>query len=363
MGDYLDSAAFAAECETGIIYENAHNAFVDGNYEDASRLFDSIPDGYLDSGVYIRAIAAYDCYQSSAWLDAAREFESVYALLSELYETEYRPDPYNTGVYQFYSYSSDLANPLAAKFGISGSSPDFLFTLPVNHGKSIPDHWHGIVDSFYSGTASILEAASKIFGNGYREARDPLCLLFYESLFRYYEEQMDLGKDITELDEYPFGENENATFCAHMLKLRRVTKLEMSITDRGLREYYDKQDTSICPVAVSGNGIYLNGFDSMLDDIHPNQVASSPENVRYVLNSSLVPTYAFTYNNGTVGYRTTLTVVLKDVSTGEILFTKRYNSGDPPRSVTGYGVDRDTYASATHDPSEVWAALALVIDR
>ena len=168
------------------------------------------------------------------------------------------------------------------------------------------------------------------------------------------------------LDVYPYSELKDYMMAKsyHRDLIRNcLSRCNESIKARGLEDYYTRQDTSISPVAVTGNGVYIQ--DSLSDyaicrNLYPNQIASSPETVRYVINRSESYIYRFTYDNGTKGYATNNRVVIKDVATGKIFFSKTYTS-EPATYITGYGVYNDTYASPTEDTDEILSELGNII--
>lgn len=271
------------------IFKEALSAYNDLDFESALALLRTLPDGYEDTGLYIESISAVNDLMSGKWLEAAEKF----TLLNN------RRDEITSG---YNSLMHPLTQMMIDNFG----------ALP---GISI-NEFHGLSD---------------------------LCILFY------YEENMQLGNDITQLAEYPYDPS-SITF-ENVICDRRIQRLKASLREQGLYEYFSSGGAFISPVDVTGNGIYIIIDPTQImhhisriylehEKIAPWCLADKPEEVRFVL--AVIDTFSYfgTYDNGTKGYSTETHVTLTDVVTGEYLFNNYYRA-DPP--TTTARTERDNY--------------------
>ena len=287
LGEHEDAQAKIEVCT----YKQALLVYNNMDFESALALLMTLPDGYEDTKLYIDSISAIDDLVSENWLEAAEKFGLLHIQKDEF-------------AYNHNSLMNPLAQEVRDRFGIQ-------YELQTTQ-------FYGLQD---------------------------VCILLY------YEEQMRLQNDITQLSEYPYDPSKFAfqsTLCD-----RRIQKLKASIDEQGLREYYNNSNNSVSPVNVTGNGLYtyFNSPQNMHhiaktymehQKIAPWCLADSPEDVRYVL--TVIDTYSYfgTYDNGTKGYSTSTQLTLRDTFTGEYLFYQAYRS-DPPRTTAR--TDKDTYGS------------------
>jgi len=325
---YKDSDKYINE----IIYHNAISSFekesknftennnLNNNFDNTLRLFQSLPEHYNDSDLYINMISAIKYFNANEWLEATQMFESV-----------------NNEVKETWSNSSikSVAEVLLK---------DRLL-LPVYNAFDIgirdkPDKIFKFVNANNLNDIKIYDEKT---GNKFLQN------IFKECCYRYYEEQSNKGIDISKLQKYPYKpEKKISDVPPETGKLydNRIQKLEASIKEKGLTDYYSKADRSISPVKVTGKGIYINVEDDMGKDeikykIPPCYIADSPESVRYVYCHYTTSSYYGRYTDGTSGYTRYYHFVLKNAASGQILFEKSF-SFNPPYSTSQRG---DVYGS------------------
>ncbi|MCL1858470.1 MAG: hypothetical protein FWF92_04480 [Oscillospiraceae bacterium] len=188
--------------------------------------------------------------------------------------------------------------------------------------------------------------------------------LYIEYLYLYYDKQYQLGyKDLTKLALLPYNQTEIDNFVnnlkgedsdifydkynsrgslSYIWRKMRVNNLKSNIENaEGLTEYFARTDTSTL-MNITGNCIYINNSwseygaydlsNKIIDDVPVFFLADSSEKVRYIMNFKGSAQYYGTYSDGTIGYETTLTVMIKDTVTGQILLYKNYTSYPPFRT-------------------------------
>ena len=313
------------------LYENAISAFGAGDFNEALTMFNSLPKQYKDVDLFSRTSSAVIEYKSGSWLNAVRSFESLSIQLNEIFDNQKKyPNEY------LVKLVGDLLIPLGRAFNTSSDQ-----SIPFEMVFSL-----GWVNSYMNKMKSFVEDPAKYSSFRYinKRAQESNLYgdLYYESLFRFYEEQTQLGYDIAELPEYPFKRvSAKEIDFLDILYNRRMEKLTENIKEFKLENYYAKTDNSVSPVEVTGTGIYVNTTKAretrrnclkIISFFPPSCLADAPENVRYVLIFTEEYSYYGTYTDGTEGYVTTINAVLKDTATGKIIYRNRFTS-NPPDSV------------------------------
>ena len=190
--------------------------------------------------------------------------------------------------------------------------------------------------------------------------------LYVECLYNYYADEAKLGKYILKPSGYP------AAVSLDNWRNRRIDSFMDSIEARRLADYYNKTDSSIAPVKVSGKGIYINKSNSPRNDswynrvkdrINPFSLADSAEVALYVLNFTESYSYYGSYDIGALAYELALYVTLKNVATGEIVFQKTYTA-IPPWTIRRYVNNvYDEYATYYFDDDEIKANILPALSR
>jgi len=196
-------------------------------------------------------------------------------------------------------------------------------------------------------------------------------------IYKYYEEQIMLGNNITDLPDHPYRPHTDSNHYGLTINIdgvdidvsfslwcnMRVWNIKKQIKEQGLEYFFDakqsystNQGAGISPVTITGSGIYIvdnmtksDSYTNRGFSIDPFCYADTPETVRYILSLWDEYRYYGTYNNGTKGYTTVLFVTLTDVYDGEVLFARLY-SAHPP-SETSMNIYSDTYGKL--DSSEI----------
>jgi len=307
-------------------YEKAIATFGDEDFDTALTMFNSLPKHYKDVDLFCHTTSAVIEYKSGAWLNAVHSFEALSIQLDEILENKAKySDEYLVKLIE------NLLIPLGRAFN---TSTDHSFEMVFSLG------WvNGCMMRMKSFVEDPIKHSSFRYINKSVEELNLYGCLYYESLFRYYEEQTQLGYDITKLSEYPYKSvSAKAIDFLKILYKRRIDKLNERIEERKLEEFYTRTDASISPVKVIGIGIYINITKAkktgercrdIVRYFPPSYLADTPENVRYVLLFTEKYSYFGTYTDGTKGYVITIRVTLKNVATGKIIYTNQFTENPP----------------------------------
>ena len=210
-------------------------------------------------------------------------------------------------------------------------------------------------------TAAKKDASDKKYGEAaekYLSISDFLdsYYLFEKNMYAYYDRQYQLGnKDLYALPFVPMTETK-AEYYEGIWREKRLNSIRGSAKIiAGAADYYAKTDNSVSVIKITGTGIYIDGqteakygladfIDQVNCEIPVFFIADSLEKVRYLMNFTVSSKYYGIYDDDTLGFETTLTVIIKDTVTGEILFIKSYTAV-PPRDVYFTASEKgDTYA-------------------
>lgn len=326
LGDYKDSAELLLLIE----YRTAVTQYHNGNFDKAMESFEGVPSGYQDRDIYVETINALVDYQAEAWLDAARKFDLLYQQLTAILTNDR-----NDFEERFVSYTSNIITPLLGKLGFHGNNnTNWLYHL-----------------------SSLQYVSAPVWSTSSKDKVESIHLLYkdltFDCLYHYWNEQYMLGNDITALSNFPFNPDHKDFIIEKEYidewRDRRRKEVEKLIQEQHLWAYI-RADSSISPVAVTGIGLYISNI------VEPKWIlniyrwmpesqlflfADRPENARYSLMTITSHSLYGTYDNGTKGYSTTVEVLIKDVSTGGMLFRNSYTA-DPPH--TAPRTNTDTYA-------------------
>ncbi|MCL2815798.1 MAG: hypothetical protein FWD23_14480, partial [Oscillospiraceae bacterium] len=157
--------------------------------------------------------------------------------------------------------------------------------------------------------------------------------LYEKYIYLYYDAQFQLGnRDLSKLPLLPLTDGEQPLWRAE-----RIKAINKAINgDKELADYYAAADGGTSPVEITGLGIYINDrlnlyyvkdlIDKLTGDLPAFFFADSPEKVRYTVNFPGSSKYFGTYDDGTLGYETTISVAVKDTVSGEVIFSKSYTA-------------------------------------
>ncbi|MDR1663575.1 MAG: soluble NSF attachment family protein [Clostridiales bacterium] len=290
LGGFMDSAERLASCEKILeesgIYDETVAAFTAGDFAKAAERCEQLPEEYEDAGLFAGSIRALNYYENENWLSAARIYDD---LMRKTAETP----------------------------------------------REISDVWEKMsvqIETIETGGG---EAAPLSLG-------DLFSRLYFESLFRYYEENIRLGNDIFTLPEYPYAwPDDDGGFGWLNYGGWRVREAASGIQERELAEYYKSTDASVSPVGLTGEKLFVvtgnaprntSWYHKILRAVPPFFLAEKPEEIRYVLNFSESYAKYGTYTDGAAGYIVSTQVTLKDTSDGSILFSKTYDELPPEKT-------------------------------
>ena len=322
-------------------YERAIATFCDEDFDTALTMFNSLPKHYKDVDLFFHTTSAVIEYKSGSWLNAVRSFESLSIQLAEICNNKEK-------------YSDEYLVKLIENLLISLDSAIRNQSIPFEMDSSL-----GYLNGCMGSMKSFVEEPKKYSFDRYHNKSDwnLFGCLYYESLFRYYEEQTQLGYDIAKLPDYPYkpGSSQRENDLVMFVRKRRMDKLNERVKERKLEEFYTTTDASISPVEVIGTGIYVNITkaektgasyrDRIIRAFPPSYLADTPENVRYVFLFTEKYSYFSTYTDGTKGYTTTTSVTLKDVATGEIIYTNQFTAKPSESVITSKWGEGDTYGN------------------
>lgn len=298
------------------IYQQALERIEEMDLYTALTLFEQLPDDYEDANVYIMGLSGIKKYEDKAWLEASNYFSALIDAIDIRYPRWTINSPMNP------PYEESLVIPI---FRI-------IYNVPLSDSEVENSRFVDYI-SYYD----------------YYE-------LLQRALYQYYYEQTLNGNDIARLEYYPYKLEHNRPGSISLLYTKIRTSIEESLDEQGLNEYYNLTDSSISPVEVSGDKLYITyegdkgevieNLFSLMDirdkHIAPCCLALEPESIRYVLKFQESYTFAFSYSNNTKGYTSIISATIKDVVTGEILYSFEA-SVDPPRMVEGQRANSDTY--------------------
>jgi hypothetical protein len=195
------------------------------------------------------------------------------------------------------------------------------------------------------------EAAEKylrISGGLFLDSKD----LYEKYIYRSYDQQFQLGnRDLSKLPLLPLAE----TGDQESWRQKRISEIKNAINAaEGLEDYYSQGGNGTSPVEVTGVGIYINDrlnlyyvkdlTERIIAELPVFFLADCPEKVRYIINFPGSSEYFGTYDDGTLGYETTITVTIKDTVSGQLAFSKAYAAYPPHEVYFPKSQKRDVYA-------------------
>jgi len=298
-------------------YKKAVDAFEKCQFEKSIIYFNTLPENYKERELYVNTILACNYFNNNNWFQATEIFDNLNKQMNKAWisdkskDNEWFKTKFINAVYQ------ELNIDINSK-----SNHDILsYINPVGTGMDL----------------TTTNSKEYFFFN-----------LYTESLFRFYEEETNKGIDISKLEKYRYSPSSKQV-GSHMkiLYAKRLKALEADIVKNNLAEYYSRKDNLKIPYNVTGNCIYINIDDDIINNVKylfpPLYIADRCESVRYVFNSSESSSLYTYYSDGTKGYAKTFNYYIKDVITGEIILKKTYKIA-PPYSKSG---NNDVYAGWT----------------
>ena len=319
-----------------IIYTQARN-IMQANPDKAVEMFYIIKD-YRDSEELINGLLynkASDYMRNEEYLEAVEILKEIkeYKNTNELLDLCNKNIKYDQAIAYFNHAKFDLAYTLFQE--LTGFLDSSIYLTYIEAGKDAEAKKYGEAAKKYLSILDFLDSSG----------------LYEKYIYIYYDEQYQLGnKDLFNLAVLPFDEN-TAKF-ENEWRAKRIKDLKNAIKDNEiLTEYYDKAEAGTALIGVTGTGIYVNDnfndygvkdlISRITEDLPLFFLADSPEKVRYVMSFKGSAKFYAPYEDATLGYETSITVIIKDTVTGQIIFSEIYNSL-PPLYTTIIG---DVYAS------------------
>jgi hypothetical protein len=192
------------------------------------------------------------------------------------------------------------------------------------------------------------EAADKYLKiSGYFDSGE----LYEKYICLYYDRQFQLGnRDLSKLPLLPLTDDKDVSSWRAL----RVGAVKNAIdSDEKLNEYYSLSEKT-SPVEITGMGIYINDrlnlyyvkdlTEKIIADVPVFFLADSPEKVRYTINFPGSSEYFGTYDDGTLGYETTIFVTITDNLKDELIFSRGYTAYPEPEVYFPASQKHDVYA-------------------
>ena len=180
------------------------------------------------------------------------------------------------------------------------------------------------------------KAAELCFGiSGYFDSAE----LYEEYIYLYYDAQFQAGsRDLSKLPLLPLTDAERDAAW----RKKRLGDIKAALAAEGE------------PAPVTGFGIYIHDsvnmyyvkelVEKMQGDLPVFFLADSPEKVRYTVSFPGSSKYYGTYDDGTAGYETTITVTVRDNASGETVFSRDYTAYPPNEVYYPESKKSDVYA-------------------
>lgn len=362
VAGYLNSSELKTRAENEKNYAAAAEMFENGEYDKAKEIFGALGD-YRDSEDYI----VWTSYLQANGLMASDPDGAVEELFSltgyngEL--TELINDIlYNKALLYMQEENYEKALPVFERMQFKESAGlAALCGKHIKYKNAAAMFERGETDGAYlqfSELGDFIDSAAYILyieagraadGNNFGEAADKYkkvsdrfdCRDLYEKyIYLYYDTQFQQGnRDLSKLPLLPLTDpGEAALWRAKRLK--------------DINEAIDGAGTSAAE--VTGLGIYINDrlnlyyvkdlIAKITEDLPVFFLADCLEKVRYTLDFPGSAKYFGTYDDGTLGYETTISVALRDAVSGEVIFSESYTAYPDAEVYFPESQKKDVYA-------------------
>ena len=371
INNYYDSSEKKQEAGNEKFYVSAVGLYNSEKYQESKDIFESIKnykdsDNYIAGIIYIQALDIINNDPDTAvdMLISIRNYQGTGELADDILINKalsYMQEKY-------YEKAIYILERIEVPETTGHQSSAELFELcnkNIKYNQAVDDFNRDKLDSSYSAFVGLgdfsegadyvkyLDAKKDAEAQKYGEAAEKFLSLsefihkndldesaYEECLYLYYDQQFQLGnKDLSKLSLMPLDDKIKSAYENEWRIKRRNSLWKTINNDDDLNIYYYKTDTSKNIIDVTGTGIYLNigmakyGAEllagKIFKDVPVFFLADSPEKVRYIVNFDCTAKFYAPYDDGTLGYQTTSTIIIKDTITGQILFSKSY-SVDPP---------------------------------
>ncbi len=313
-----------------VLYQNAVGEYGEGDFDAAALSLETVPDDYMDAALYKSAIAAYESYKAEEWLNCITALDLLY---------------------------DEVLAEVRAKINFK-----------TNNGRKLPqeefDRLTGREETFYVPLANVL------YKEHSKKNKEPMFRynwtgsvpvrfcedLFGECLYYYYDGMIQQGADLNGLKDFPLdqeaAETDPTTWNnrTNMWRRFRSRKVTDAISPDSVALLFESGNPN-----TAAYGLYIMSKDvtvheltisNLSFDMSPFDYADKPEDIRYIVKFTEYVGFYGTYDDGTSGYTTYISVTLKDIVDGKTLFEELY-SVDPPKKAPRNGLD--SYGKFTGD--------------
>ena len=363
LGGYLNSPELKAAAENEKSYAEALEMFEKNWYDAAKEAFEAL-GGYRDSQDYVAWIYYLQANETlpSDPEAATRMFASligysegmdelIYGILYNRAVLYYRDAAYEKALPIFettagYEESEALAalcgkhirykkavalfenGEAGAAYAEFSDLGDFIDSIPyvmyIEAGEAAKAEDWGKAAELFLGISGYFDSAK----------------LYEHCIYLYYDAQFQAGnRDLSSLPLLPLTDTESDDAWRKM-RLASI-KAAMAAAEEE-------------PVPATGFGIYIDDslnlyyvkdlVERMTAELPVFFLADCPEKVRYTVSFPGSSKYYGTYDDGTAGYETTITVTIRDNVSGESLFSRSYTAYPPNEVYYPESSKSDVYA-------------------
>ena len=370
---YQNSSEKKTEAENEKNYTDAVVMFENGEYDAAKAIFEALA-GYRDSGDYVAWIV-YSEANKLMPTDSEGAIDMFFSLIGYDEElTELINDIlYDKALSYMQSEIYEKALPVFEKLDYKESAAlSLLCGKYISYNSAVAAFERGETDFAYEKFVELgdfidsipytlyIEAKKEAGAQNYGEAAElylrirdyfDSAELYEECIYLYYDGQFQLGnRDLSTLPLLPLTGGENEAW-----RTKRLEGINKAIDNsEELRNFVAQIDPETTLVGVTGVGIYINDrmnsyyvkdlTDKIIADLPVFFLADSPGKLSYVVNFPGSSEYFGTYDDGTLGYETTITMTIKDTVSGEVVFSKNYTAYPPHEVYYPESQKRDVYA-------------------